>query len=390
MKRTLRRAARLAGVPRRGLTLIELLVAIVLGMLLSAAIAGVLVRQENARRVLTSSNDALLNGAHVTHLLDRALRGAGSGFTQAWQSAYGCQLTVARGGSQLLPRATAWPAPFDTVSSSPRLAPVIVHAGAGAGGSDVIAVASGNSGLGELPLRALAGSITGASVRVPATVGLRQGDLVLLVERGGTDCAMQQAAVGFVGGNTQQIDFGADYSASTIGSLSLTSLGSTGEVSVLPMGNAAGSPPFVFLMGIGANRTLMGLDMLRLGGGTADTVTALADGVIELRVRYGIDTNNDRIVDQWVRPTATPWTAAELQDGSAAAQERLRNILAVRVGVIMRTASGDKDAVSPASYLLFSDLDAALQHTHSLSGDEQRYRHRVMEFTVPLRNVMLI
>ncbi|MBL8340366.1 MAG: PilW family protein [Rubrivivax sp.] len=374
----------------RGFTLVELLVAVALGMLITVAVSAMLVRQEGARRSLTSTNDVLLNGAHVAHLVDRMLRGAGSGFSQAWQSAYGCRLAVARGGTQLLPRGSDWPAPFAAVSRSPRLAPVLVHSGAGAGGSDVLAVASGNSGLAEAPLRALAGSATVNSVRVPATVGLRANDLILLAEAGRADCMLQQAATGFAGGATQQIDFGADYSAGTIGTLNLADFGGVGDVSVLPMGNGAGNIPQVLLMGIGADRTLVALDMLRLAGGADDPVTPLADGVVELRARYGIDTNNDRIVDQWVDPAASPWRAADLMDGSAGAQANLYRILAVRVAVVLRNATADRAAVTGASLLLFPDLDAALQHTRALDATEQRFRHRVLEFTVPLRNVMLI
>ena len=267
---------------------------------------------------------------------------------------------------------------------------MLVHAGAGTGGSDVIAIAGGNSGLGETALRMLAGSVTANGLRVPATLGLRERDLILLAEQGRGDCMLQQTAAGFAGGATQQIDFGADYGVGTIGTLNLTDFGSVGEVNVLPLGNTAGNLPSLQLLGIAADRTLVSLDMLRLDGGATDTVTPLADGVIEMRVRYGVDTNDDRIVDQWVDPAGTPWTAAELMDGSAAAQTNLHRILAVRIGLILRNATADRDVVTGGSLQLFPDLDAALRHTRTLTTDEQRFRYRVLEFTVPLRNVMLI
>lgn len=385
MKRIAARSIR-----RRGLTLIELMVAVALGMVLLIVVSGMLVRQEGTRRVLTSTNDVVLNGAHIAHVIDRALRNAGSGFSQSWQTTYGCRLTVARGGAQLLPRSSDWPAPFASVSRSPRLAPVLVHAGAGTGGSDVLAVASGNSALAEAPLRLLAGSATASSVRVPATIGLRQRDLILMAEQGRPDCMLQQVAAGFAGGATQQIDFGADYGAATIGTLNLADFGGIGEVSVVPMGNSQGNAPSLQLLGIDSDRTLVSLDMVRLTGGATDVLNALADGVVELRARYGIDTNDDRIVDQWVDPATTPWTAAELMDGSAGAQANLYRILAVRVGVILRNPTPERNAVTGSSLVLFPDLVVALRHTRTLSTDEQRYRYRVLDFTVPLRNVMLI
>lgn len=375
--------------PRRGLTLIELLVAIALGMLITAAVSGMLVRQEGTRRGITSTNDMLLNGSHVAQVLDRTMRGAGSGFSQSWRSTFGCLLNVSRGGVQLLPRGSDWPAPFNTVTRSPRVAPVMVHAGAGAGGTDVLAVASGNSGLGEAPLRMLAGSATVGSVRVPATVGLRARDLILVTEQDRPECMLQQSAVGFAGGATQQIDFGADYGAGTIGTLNLADFGSIGEVSVVPLGNGAGNMPAFTWLGVRADRTLVALDMLQLAG-VADDVVPLTDGVIELRARYGVDTNGDRIVDQWVSPAASPWTAAELSAGTPGAQANLYNIVAVRVAVVLRSAAPERSAVTGASLVLFSDLGVGLQHTRTLAADEQRYRYRIVEFTVPLRNLMLI
>jgi hypothetical protein len=38
---------------------------------------------------------------------------------------------------------------------------------------------------------------------------------------------------------------------------------------------------------------------------------------------------------------------------------------------------------------LFGALPTALQVEHAITSDHQRQRHRVVEFTVPLRNAML-
>jgi len=375
---------------RRGLTLIELLVAVALGMLITVAVSGMLVRQEGARRTLTSTNDVMLNGAHIAHALDRVLRNAGSGFSQSWQTTYGCQLTVARGGAQLLPRASAWTAPFATVPLSPRLAPVMVHAGAGAGGSDVLAVASGNSALGEAPLRVLAGSPTATSVRIPATVGLGGRELILVAEQGRAACMLQQTTAAYAGGALQQIDFGAEYGAGTIGTVNLADFGTLGETNVVPLGKGTGNTPSIQLFGLRGDRTLVALDMLRLDGDATDPVAPLADGVIDMRARYGIDTNNDRVVDQWVSPADEGWTAADLSAGTAAAQTNLYNILAVRVGLVLRSAAPERDPVSGPALVLFPDLATALQHTCTAGCADNTYRYRVIEFTVPLRNVMLI
>ncbi len=374
----------------RGFTLVEMLVAVAIGMALTLAVTLMMARFESGRRSLTSSNDASQGGAYVTYALDRLLRSAGSGYVQGWREAFGCTLAVARGGATTLPRAAAFPAPFAAVPTTVRLAPVVVHAGAGTDGSDVIAVTTGSSGMGEAPLSVLTNSATASALRVPATIGLRGNDLVLLYD-GGTDCMVQQLATPFTGGATQDVNFSGTYAAGTIGSAVLANLytatSTTGNPAYLStLGNVNANRPQFQLLGVGPNATLVAHDMLQLDG--TDTSVAIADGVADLRVRYGIDNNADNIVDEWVSPGSAPWDVATLQAGTAA-RDSIRKIMALRVAVLVRSSSPERDLVAPATITLFADLATALQATRNLSNDEQHLRWRVLDFTVPLRNVLL-
>lgn len=373
-----------------GFTLVEMLVAVAIGMALTLAVTLMMVRFESGRRSLTSSNDASQGGAYVTYALDRLLRSAGSGYVQGWREAFGCTLAVARGGATTLPRGAAFPAPFAAVPTTVRLAPVVVHAGAGTDGSDVIAVTTGSSGMGEAPLSVITNSATASALRVPATIGLRGNDLVLLYD-GGTDCMIQQVATPFTGGATQDVNFSGTYAAGTIGSAVLANLytatSPTGNPAFLSMlGNVGANRPQFQLLGVGPNATLVSHDMLQLDG--TDTSAAIADGVADLRALYGIDNNADNIVDEWVSPGAAPWDAATLQAGIAA-KDSIRKIMALRVAVLVRSSSPERDLVSPATLTLFTDLATSLQATRNLSTDEQHLRWRVLDFTVPLRNVLL-
>lgn len=374
----------------RGFTLIELLVAVAIGMILTLAITLMLARFESNRRSMTTVNDASQSGAYVTYALDRLLRSAGSGYVQGWRDAFGC--TVAATGSlgTSLPRGSAFPAPFTSVPQTVRLAPVVVHAGAGTGGSDVIALMSGSSGMGESPMPIAANSATTTNLRVPATIGVRSNDLVLIYD-GGADCMVQQVQTGFTGGATQQLDFAGSYAAATIGTAALanfyTATSPTGTPAWLSMiGNVAGNRPVFQLIGVGANATLMAHDMLRMDG--SDSPVAIADGVADLRVRYGLDTNGDNIVDTWVDPGTSPWDAATLQAGTGA-RAALRQILALRIAVAVRSSVPERTVQSPATLTMFPDLATSLQATRTLSADEQLLRWRVLDFTVPLRNVLL-
>ncbi len=371
---------------QRGFTLIELLVAVTIGMALTLAITLMLTRHEAARRSLTNVNDSTMSGVYASYVLDRSVRSAGSGFAQAWRTGVGCRLLVSRGGTQVLPRSADFPAPFASAPRTQYLAPVVVHAGVGVGGSDVIAVATGNSALAEAPLRVLPLSAATDHVRVPATVGLREKDLVLVMD-GNAQCMLQQVVDGFSGGSSQTLTFGGTYAASTIASVDLSTMGSDLTAWVAPMGNLNGNQPAFQLFGVDDNATLVSLDMLRLDG--SDAVLPIAEGVADMRALYGVDSNDDGKIDEWRSPAVSPYDATTLQGGTALARLSMGRILAIRVGLVIRGSAPEREDVSPSTITLFDDLGSTLQSTRTLTSAEQKYRWRTIEFTVPLRNVML-
>jgi type IV pilus assembly protein PilW len=250
----------------------------------------------------------------------------------------------------------------------------------------VLAVATGSSGLGESPLRVLPNSATSNQLRIPATVGLRDGDLVMVMQDG-TTCMVQQLASGYSGGADQLMSFGGTYASGTINSVDLSGLGTTSTAWVAPIGNVAGNQPAIQFIGVGANNTLQSYDLLRLDG--TDAPVPLSDGVVDMRALYGLDTNGDGTVDSWVSPGTAPYDYASLTAGTATAQANLVKILAVRIGLVLTNSQPEKTAVSPASLTLFADLASDLRRTHTLSTSDRLMRWRTVEFTVPLRNPML-
>lgn len=373
-----------APTPSRGFSLVELMVTLAIGLVLTLAISMMVAKQEAIRRGVTSGNDLTSNTAYAAFLLDRELRSAGAGISQATAENYGCALNASLNNAQLLPSTAAFPAPFASVPQTYVLAPLVVHAGAGANGSDVIAVATGNSGLSETALPVSPQSTSAGQLRLPNTLGIRGGDLVLLAQRG-VGCMLQQVSNGFAGGTAQTLTFGGAYAANTIGSVSLTSF-SNGNAFVSLLGNVTGNQPRLMLLGIGNNATLFSYDLLRL---TSSSAQALVDGVVDMRVLYGVDTVRTGLdqVTQWIAPTAAGYTAAELTAGTAIAQANLQAILAVRVGLILRSDLVEKTDVTPTSLKMFSDLGSALTYTYTVPTGTNNQRYRVVEFTVPLRNV---
>ncbi len=184
------------------------------------------------------------------------------------------------------------------------------------------------------------------------------------------------------------------------------------------LGNAVGRPPQFQVIGVGANNTLFSYDLLNTAGD--GVALARADGVFELHALYGIDINCDGKIsaDEWVSPKDSVYSVSALMAGSmqepfnspkdatarsaacatlTTANDYLQKILAIRIGLILRTSLPEKQAVTSTALTLFSDLGEGLTYTRTLKTDkqdatrqEQHYRYRTVELTIPLRNPLLL
>lgn len=398
----------------RGVSLIELLVAMTISLIATLAVTVVLVNGERGKRSSASVNDLNQTGAYVAYVVDRHVRSAGSGFAQRWTESFGCTLHASKANSVILPRATAFAAPFANAPQNPVVAPVLIGAGAadttGPAGQvrgDLVTVMAGTAGFSGTSPLALINSVHGnssaGSLQLPNTLGFRDGDIVMLVDSGVTQGCMTQQVSGLpagLGGSTVVLPLAGDYYASTGTGIQIGNFG--GTTYALQLGNMPDNPPQMQVYGVGAQATLFTYDLLNVSG--PDVPVPVAEGVVEMRAIYGIDTSNppDGRLDQWVLPDAAAgFDAATLSNGSAVARQRLRQIVAVRFGFVLRTTLHEKDMQLPSSYNsvtgtyplnLFEDLVAAghaVSRTRTVGGDDRYYRFRTVELTVPLRNVML-
>jgi len=240
----------------------------------------------------------------------------------------------------------------------------------------------GNSALSESALPVSPKSTSAGQLKLANTLGIRGGDLVLVAQQA-VGCMVQQVSAGFTGGSGQTLTFGGAYAANTINGLSLTSF-SNGNAFVSLLGNVAGNQPRFMLYGIDTDSTLYSYDLLNV---SSTTRQALAEGVVDMRVRYGIDTVGNKQVTTWVTPSTAGYTSADLTSGNAIAHTNLKAMLAVRVGLILRSDLVDKTDVTPATLTLFSDLGATMAYTYTVPVGTTTQRYRAVEFTVPLRNV---
>ncbi len=379
-----------------GFSLIELLVAMAIGLIVTIAITSVMVSFGNSRRTGTALNDANQSATYSGFVMDRYIRNAGSGFAQRSDEAFGCLINASEDSRVLLPRPGDYPPPFDgipLVNRPRRLIPVLIEQGAAGAGGDVLTVMAGTSGMGEWPQAVTAATVTVNGLQLGNTLSWRGGDILLLADPTvPAGCLLGQVSNGFAGSLTSQLPFSGtpsagSYYAAAGPTVSLSSFGAANDTLAIQLGNAAGNPPQLQMFGAdAANATLQSFDLLREG---ADGLAPLADGVIEMRAIYGITstTNALRTRENWADPGASPFTGAELNSGSAASRINLKQIVAVRVGMILRSSLRERDPIEqPGSVTLFSGLPG--QRTRTFTPEEMHFRYRTVEMTIPLRNML--
>jgi type IV pilus assembly protein PilW len=398
---------------QRGLTLIELMVALLIASILSLAIFAVMSTFEGRKRTTTSINDASQAGNYAMYVVDKWVRNGGSGFVQAGPQpnadteerkamAFGCRILMARSGATVLPRGSALPQPFENVNTGTagllRLAPVIIapsqSRGVGFGSpaerSDVLLVMAGADGFGEVPIP-LTSAITASTMPVTHSVSIASGDLVLLADQPTApgdveDCMIQQ-----VGGSlVSPVGLSGAYAATTVASVS-PSIYDDSSVAI-KLGHPITNPPNFTAVGVGDNTTLMSYDLLEL---RSPAVQAVADNVFEMHAVYGVDTDDNGTVDTWIDPRTTTgeFRMSSLLSGTIAAAGSIDKIKAIRVALILRSNLQEKaeDAATnpftPAALTVFDTI--GLTRTRNLTVDQRRFRYRVVEATIPVRNAFL-
>ena len=255
-------------------------------------------------------------------------------------------------------------------------------------------VMSGTGGVGESPQAVIPNTVRSTQLQLQTSLGYVKDDVVLLANQQAdpvADCVIDQ--VGDIPAG-QVLPLGGTYHRDNSGSYGADSI-------ALQLGRSAVNPPQFNLYGVGANRTLVSYDLLQ----PAPADAQISDGIVEMRALYGLDTTNppDGILDTWVDATGS-YAASALTDGTSTAQTRLRQIVAVRVGLILRTALQERAPATSSTGVvsaetfgqatgttltLFSDLPTALRQTRTLTAAELNYRFRTVEVTIPLRNVLL-
>jgi type IV pilus assembly protein PilW len=365
---------------QRGFSLIELMVGMLVSLLCMLAIMAAFAVYEGKKRTTTSGNDAQQNGSYALYALERQLRTAGSSIVQGLNyGLWGCPVTAytttTTGKIQTLPAQSALPSPF-TSSSWPlttRLVPVLIASGGS--NPDVIGVVGGNSALQVFKI-AIAGTPSTSSVSVGNSLGIMTGDYLLATLSDGT-CALAHLTSSST----------ATQVSSTTLALDAANSPATGLQKATYLFDAGSAPTFT-LFGVDAStNSLVSYDLLqRPVNGQAAAVTPIADGIVQMKALYGVQTGTSSTLT-WVQPTGT-YSIDTLTASSSAAATAMGQIKAIRIVIVAQSRLPERSAdySNSGSLTLFSDLDPTLRYTVNTST---QYRYQVYDTTIPVRNALV-
>lgn len=347
---------------QHGVSLVEVMVALVIGLIATLVVMQVFQLSEGARRSTVGGDDAQMAGTLSLSALQRELRQ--SGYGSAAFPLLGCSLTLPGG----------W--------TLPALAPVTINPPVavvppGDVNTDTLLVMYGSGGgspEGDLVSAQAPQNVY--SVATPTSFAI--GDFVVAAQEwmsptgGGmrpvaTPCALtleQVAAVSAPSPPTVTVGLGT--AAMTNGTLY----------------NFGATPRFIAYAVRSGELTMCDYLANDCSGGVNNPAvwTPIGQGIVSLRAVYGRDNSvpaMDGVVDQYVR--ATP-----------ANQCGWARVAAMQVALVSRSGEFDKNLgtsvpVIPAPEWRASDA-AAIDLT--ADPDWQRYRYKVFETTVPIKNVV--
>lgn len=391
------------GLPRRqaGLSIVEMMVGMVVGLVASLVIMQSFSSSETYRRNISGTGDAMQSAAIAAQRLDMLIQEAGSGLARgSW--VWGCRLLVTQSGTVVLPSPSGYPSPFSSVPQILRAVPAaIVNGGSG---SDVIMVMAGDSAAGNQGLSF--SSATGDSLVVQTpTIGMSLKssaaalayDLILAVPRklaeDPGDCRVVQAAKTMTAPViTSDASLGLKVATFTKLVPLNTSTYGTVESAIYTKSPAAfhlglrDSPNFAML-GVNSDSELVQYDLLK-----RIDPQIVGENIFLIKARYGLDNGvggdiNDNAVDEWVAPSESGWTFADLMDGKRATQQRIGYIKALRIAMVVRSSQPITTPAPMTSIELFQDLGSSRRFSRTLTTEEQRYQYQTYEWVIPLRSM---
>ncbi|MBU1214280.1 MAG: PilW family protein [Gammaproteobacteria bacterium] len=328
-----------------GFTLVEIMVGLAIGMLATLIIIQVISVFEVQKRTTTGTADAQTNGSIALYDIGRELQLAGYALMPTVNSPLECTtLTISGVADTTVPN---------------RLTPITITDGT----SDTLTIRYGNSPTGGVPIQITMGTPTAFDATVNDNFNCQTGDDAIAISADGTTCNMTAiTASSSVTPTTLTL-------AHAVTGAELACLGKWNEVTyAVNNGNL--------------ERTV-----------APAAAVPLVAGIVNLQAQYGISASaNSNEVTQWVNATGSPWSIPSVTQRNS--------IKAIRIAIVARNQKMETDnvtdvcssttAAAPTGLCAWAGSTSSPAPAIDLSSDTnwKRYRYRVFETTIPLRNVI--
>jgi type IV pilus assembly protein PilW len=358
---------------QRGVTLIEMMIGMLVGMLAMLVISQVLLSSESQKRTATGGADAQVNGALALYQLQRDVEHAGYGITSS-PNIIGCPISARYNG--------ATPTGFATTLAPVTITPQASRPTGSVGDSIRILASSTNTV--AVPTRVITPNYVagGNTFNVRSTVGFSQGDLALVAIDDANPCWVFQ-----ING------------APTASSLPRND-SATWNAAGTPSSNYNDGAVMINLGTLVDNRYEINNETFELSSFNVATPNArvtrqLQNDIVQLRAFYGRDTSGGAGTDGTVDifDTTTPTTNAAWQ-----------KVLAVRVIAVARSSTYEREMVTTANPRWSVGTSPSVQGATTCpagscieldvgagaAGDvpAKHYRYKVFETVIPLRNML--
>jgi len=345
-----------------GFSIVELMVAALIGLIGSVVIFQVFAVFESQKRTTTGGGDAQSSVALAMHAIERDARQAGFGINDP--NFLGCTVS-------------AWDEIGSSAFTVPFL-PVLITQGVAASDSDSLTFLYGSSQLAHFPPKLIQGMVSpAADYRVSNRHGFELGDVLVAAELRGIPlapvCTMSQVRVLPTGAGSNDVIEHSNGVYVVDGKTLNTRFNSP----VLGPNYAADSTR---IFNLGRNPTINsytvsnGQLVQQSFRGTATplwTSIPIMDGIVQIQAQYGKDKLlNDNVVDTY--EDAPPTTPAEWGQ-----------VLSIRVALAARVGQYEKDVVSPPTITMWTGGPV-----WTLTAEETHYRYRIIDTIVPIRNMI--
>lgn len=382
----------------RGFSLVELMVAMVVGMLAMMFVARTMSSFESTRRAGVGGSDSLQNGMVAMFTMQNEISKAGwdindnmvLGCNAFFSDKSGFSLTVGTG-----------------INPTP-IVPVLVNFSSNDGDPDTITTYSGSSfgGAGSYPL---ASGINAGDTQLilddPAGFGFNAKDVLLIVKNGGP-CGIVEAAAPPVKGMLSvepivKVDItGMRFTPATGVPIAIDKI----NTHVFNLGQE-GSLAFHRWSVVGGRLMLQGTNVV----GSIATPQAVVDNIVSIKALYGFDTrviSSDQLqatLDKGL--VVGKWSRSMIDadgDGVVGGQGDYQRMAAIRLAVVARSREVEKlpssgtCTTTPVAPKVFQSQEPAgvtstpITVNVTVTGDTvpwQCYSYKVFETIIPIRNV---